>query len=192
MPYKRSRADKPADIIPECGHKGPKWAHVRVAGDRPAVPLPLREGLFMATRRSNSISYFCAAPKLLKIAARADHRLVHSWGIAGCPQERESFHEEQVSVRTLSIPRHRCSGQMMNWMKRQGPPPSGHARVRNQSFVRALIGVLAGRTFVSPRFSPPRCPTDARSEDMARIGADMYRSFQLFTEGQENWKASAE
>ena len=60
-----------------------------------------------------------------------------------------------------------------------------HARVPGQSFMRAFFAGLAFSQFDHPRFDPPRYPRNARSEDMARIGADMWRAFRIFDEKEE-------
>ena len=61
-------------------------------------------------------------------------------------------------------------------------PHALHARVPNQGFMRAFLAGLAFSQFSCPRFNPPRYPRNARSEDMSRIGADMWLAFRIFDE----------
>ena len=72
------------------------------------------------------------------------------------------------------------------------PPYLVHWRVYDHNFLRAVLGVLTWSAFVSPQFAPPRYPEDARSKDMARVGADLYRGFHLFNEQEESARATAE
>ena len=60
-----------------------------------------------------------------------------------------------------------------------------HVRVPDQSFMRAFFAGLAFSQFDCPRFDPPRYPRNARSEDMARIGADMWLAFRIFNEKEK-------
>lgn len=107
-------------------------------------------------------------------------------------RQRGRFREEETSVRTISILRRVYTMHLIYSMKKRCLSHPVHARVPDQGFLRALLGVLTGRAFVSTRFSPPRYPANARSEDMTRIGADMYRSFQLFNEREESTETSAD
>ena len=66
-----------------------------------------------------------------------------------------------------------------------------HARVSDQNFWRAFLGILTWSAFVTPQFAPRRYPEHARSRDMARIGADMYRGFQVFHVEEESTKSTA-
>lgn len=100
------------------------------------------------------------------------------------------YREKQGNVTIVVNPRgeypiHLMDPMAKQQMEKQRPSQLAHARVPDQGFLRAFLGVLTWRCFVSPRFSPPRYPADARSQDMARIGADMYRSFQLFNEQEK-------
>ena len=67
---------------------------------------------------------------------------------------------------------------------------SPHARVPRPSFLRGLINGISIGYVVCPKVTLRRYPSDARSEDMVRIGADMYRAFEEF-DGQEETPATA-
>ena len=56
--------------------------------------------------------------------------------------------------------------------------------------MRGFIDGISIGFIACPRVSLRRYPRNARSEDMARIGADMYRAFQEF-DGQEETSAVA-
>lgn len=61
-------------------------------------------------------------------------------------------------------------------------PHGTHARVPEQDFLRSFFITLSFSPFDCPRFDPPRYRRSARSEDMTRIGADMWRAFRKFNE----------
>lgn len=61
-------------------------------------------------------------------------------------------------------------------------PHGAHTRMPEQNFLRSFFMTLSFSLFNCPRFDPPRYPRNARSEDMERIGADMWRAFRKFDE----------
>lgn len=62
------------------------------------------------------------------------------------------------------------------------PSYGTHDRVPKQSFLRSFFTALSFSPFDCPRFDPPRYRRNARSEEMTRIGADMWRAFREFDE----------
>ena len=76
--------------------------------------------------------------------------------------------------------------------KKGSPAYPAHWRAYNQNFLQAVLSVLTWSAFVSPEFAPARYPEDARSKDMARIGADLYRGFHLFNEQEQSTGSTAD
>ena len=61
-------------------------------------------------------------------------------------------------------------------------PYGTHTRMPEQNFLRSFFMILSFRLFDYPRFEPPRYRRNARSEDMTRIGADMWQVPRKFDE----------
>ena len=70
-------------------------------------------------------------------------------------------------------------------------PVSERSALKKNVFWRSALEAFSGSGDFHVKFNPPRYPRDARRQDLARIGQDMYRAMGQYAQAETAKKQSS-